>query len=228
MISHADKTQENRAQSAANVVSQKMSSGESTFQFIDNRPEAVAQRKLQEMANNSPRVKQLRAFQEMEGNVAQLVNIPVGFDNTPTQSVFAGPADDLTTTGLGNCIAIVAYHTGAPSQGAVMRHYDTFHAYVALVPDAISGANALTFNAATIGAVAAATAAELEALVPAAAAGNTGFAVALGGIWSNVEPDTSTWQSRFNLINAIVAGVGVEPIIAAGTTNFDVATSTLS
>jgi hypothetical protein len=51
----------------ANAVSQK-SSGESTFQFVDNRPEAIAQRKLQEMANNSPRMAQLKAFQEMANN----------------------------------------------------------------------------------------------------------------------------------------------------------------
>ncbi len=227
MTSHADKTQENRAQSAASIVSQKMSSGESTFQFIDNRPEAVAQRKLQEMANNSPRVNQLRALQEMGGNVAQLASIQVGFDGTPAQSMFAGPDDHLTTDGLANCIAIVAYHRVKPSQGAVMRHYDTVHAFVRTEPDAISGRNALVFNAASIRKVAEDTAAQLSARVPAAA-GNTGFAVALGGVWSNVEPDTSEWQSRFNLINAIIAGVGVEPIIAARTIKFDVATSTLS
>lgn len=37
--------------------------GESTYQFFENRPEAIAQRKLQEMANNSPKVLQLRAIQ---------------------------------------------------------------------------------------------------------------------------------------------------------------------
>ncbi len=52
MNTHADKTQENKSQSVANELSQKQGSGESTFQFVDNRPEAVAQRKLQEMANN--------------------------------------------------------------------------------------------------------------------------------------------------------------------------------
>ena len=46
-------------------------SGEPTFQFVDNRPEAVAQRKLQEMANNSPRVSQLKIFQDMANNSPQ-------------------------------------------------------------------------------------------------------------------------------------------------------------
>jgi len=52
MNAHADKTQENKRQSVANTVSQKQRNGESTFQFVDNRPEKVAQRKLQEMVNN--------------------------------------------------------------------------------------------------------------------------------------------------------------------------------
>lgn len=64
MSTYANKTQENRSKSLVNTSSQK-SSSESTFQFVDNRPETIAQRKLQEMANNSPQGMQLRAFQDM-------------------------------------------------------------------------------------------------------------------------------------------------------------------
>ncbi|MEP3388292.1 MAG: hypothetical protein ABJO02_08910 [Reichenbachiella sp.] len=53
MNTHAEKTQENKTQSVANTVSQKKNDNKSTFQFVDNRPEAITQRKLQEMANNS-------------------------------------------------------------------------------------------------------------------------------------------------------------------------------
>lgn len=67
MNTHADKTQENKSQSFANAVSPKRS-GKSTFQFVDNRPEAIAQRKLQEMANNSPQVKQAAQLQAMADN----------------------------------------------------------------------------------------------------------------------------------------------------------------
>jgi hypothetical protein len=63
---HADKTRENRSQSVANNLSQKNSDSESTFQFVDNRPEAIAQRKLQDMANNSPQGSQLKAYQDMD------------------------------------------------------------------------------------------------------------------------------------------------------------------
>ena len=71
MNTHADKTQENKSQSVSNETSQKQGGGESTFQFVDNRPEAIVQRKLQEMANNSSHVSQLRAFQEMPNNSTQ-------------------------------------------------------------------------------------------------------------------------------------------------------------
>ncbi|MCI4671743.1 MAG: DUF4157 domain-containing protein [Bacteroidia bacterium] len=72
MNTYADKSQEKKSQSVANTVSQKKSSGDSTLQFVDNRPEAIAQRKLQEMTNNSSRVSQLRAFQEIADNSPQV------------------------------------------------------------------------------------------------------------------------------------------------------------
>ena len=63
MKTDANKTQENKSQSVANAVSQHNRGSGSTFQFVDNRPEAIAQRKLQEMANNSPQVKQATQLQ---------------------------------------------------------------------------------------------------------------------------------------------------------------------
>ena len=63
MNTHADKTQVNKNQSVKNAVSQKHCKGESTFQFADIRSETLAQRKLNEMLNNSFSVSQLRAFQ---------------------------------------------------------------------------------------------------------------------------------------------------------------------
>ena len=54
MNTHADKTQENKSQSVTTAFAQKQKGGAS-FQFVDNRPEAIAQRKLQEVANNRPK-----------------------------------------------------------------------------------------------------------------------------------------------------------------------------
>jgi hypothetical protein len=68
MYARMEKPKENKSRAVANSVNQKKSVGKSTFQLVDNRPEAVAQRKPQESANNSPQVKQLRVFQEMANN----------------------------------------------------------------------------------------------------------------------------------------------------------------
>ncbi len=65
MNTHADKTQENKSQSVSVAASQMQSGGESTFQFIDNRPEAVIQGKLQEIANKSLQDKQAARLQAM-------------------------------------------------------------------------------------------------------------------------------------------------------------------
>jgi ribonuclease len=64
MDTHVDKIQEKKTQSESGGESEMMAGGKSTFRFMDNRPEAIAQRKLQEAANNSPQVKQFRALQE--------------------------------------------------------------------------------------------------------------------------------------------------------------------
>ena len=68
MNAHADQAQEKKSQSASSEESQEQNRGDSTFQFVNKRPEAVVQRKLQEMANNSPQTSQLRAFQDMANN----------------------------------------------------------------------------------------------------------------------------------------------------------------
>lgn len=71
MNNYADKTQENKSQSSSHSEPQSQSSGESTFQFVDNRTEFVAQRKLQELANTSPRVSQLKAIHDLANNTPQ-------------------------------------------------------------------------------------------------------------------------------------------------------------
>jgi len=53
------------SKSVVNVPLEKSSGGKPSFHFKDNRPETIAQGKLQEMVNTSPQVAQLRVFQEM-------------------------------------------------------------------------------------------------------------------------------------------------------------------
>jgi hypothetical protein len=71
MNTYADKMQGYRSQSVKNSICQKQHGGTSNFQLMDNRPEAIVQRKLQEIANDSSRVQKMRAFQEMSNNRPQ-------------------------------------------------------------------------------------------------------------------------------------------------------------
>ncbi|MBK6265254.1 hypothetical protein JKA74_09400 [Marivirga sp. S37H4] len=75
MYTHADKAQDNKSQSVSASSFQIQSGSESTFQFVDNRPEAIAQRKLQEMVNNSPKAIQFKAFQDMANNNPEVVQL---------------------------------------------------------------------------------------------------------------------------------------------------------
>jgi hypothetical protein len=110
MNTHADKTQDNKSQSVANQVSQKPIDSTSTFQFVDNRPEAIAQRKLQKMANSSPKVKQLRAFQDMVNNssqaqqITQLKSMIDGYSTNPFQEMSRPTSKDST--------AVLQLHNG--------------------------------------------------------------------------------------------------------------------
>ena len=100
MNTHADK--KNKSKSVTSAFSQKQSGSESTLQFVDNRPEAVAQLKLQEMANNSQQVSQQGAFQEIadnhtaqqqepiqkkENNTGLPVNLKTGMENLSGMSL---------------------------------------------------------------------------------------------------------------------------------------------
>ncbi len=68
MYEQVEKPKENKSKTVANSVSQKQSRGGSTFQVVDNRPEAVAQRKLQEIAQNRPKEKQAGQLKSMADN----------------------------------------------------------------------------------------------------------------------------------------------------------------
>jgi|GEM_PF-5382157 len=75
MNTHAEKTSENKSQSAASSLSKFQNTG-AAFQFVDNRPDAVAQRKLREALTNSARVKQLKA-----NNTGLPDNLKSGIEN---------------------------------------------------------------------------------------------------------------------------------------------------
>lgn len=68
MNAHSDKTSENKTQAVADSLTKLQNTGKSSFEFVDNRPEAVAQRRLHEAVDNSLQVQQLRAYLAMADN----------------------------------------------------------------------------------------------------------------------------------------------------------------
>jgi hypothetical protein len=119
MNTHADKAQENKSQSVSAADSQMQSGGESTFQFVDNRPEAIQMRKLQEMANNSLQVSQLKAFHEMVNNRQQVMKLGLGsnviqarFDDQDLDKMREVAEGDQTLTNILN--EVFAIHNQMP------------------------------------------------------------------------------------------------------------------
>ncbi|MDC3132675.1 DUF4157 domain-containing protein [Flavobacteriaceae bacterium] len=88
MNSHAEKSQENKSQSVENKSSESQSGAASTFQFVDNRTEALGEKKLQAIADDSPQVSQLKTFQHIANNshqVAQTLQLQKMADNHNAQ-----------------------------------------------------------------------------------------------------------------------------------------------
>ena len=68
MNKHDDKTQQSKRRPVNTAGYLSQSKRGSDLQFDDNRPEAVTQNKLQDMVNDSPQVRQLKAVQETADN----------------------------------------------------------------------------------------------------------------------------------------------------------------
>jgi len=105
MYAQIEKAKEKRSQSGANAVFQKRSGTKSAFSFVDSRPEAVAQGKLQGMANDSLRAGQLKTFQNMvnnspiqrlaKNNVIQLALYDTGYSAPMGVVQRAGPPNQM-------------------------------------------------------------------------------------------------------------------------------------
>jgi len=76
MNAHTDKTQRNKSQSVANEVPHKQS-GRNSTSLVNNRPEAIAQRKLQETAKNSTQANQVNHLQSMANNYSSQQHQPI-------------------------------------------------------------------------------------------------------------------------------------------------------
>ena len=65
MYEQVEKPKESNSSAVAEPVSQRQHSNAPTHSFVDNRPQAIQMRKLQELAKNSPQVVQLRKLQSI-------------------------------------------------------------------------------------------------------------------------------------------------------------------
>lgn len=77
MNDYVEKKQENKNKSIADTASQlKSISNQPSSQILNMRPEAIAQRKLQDDANSSPRVSQLKSIQRMVKSPKSIIPQP--------------------------------------------------------------------------------------------------------------------------------------------------------
>jgi hypothetical protein len=65
MYAQVEKPKENKNRAVANSVTQKKSNAKQGIGFVDNRPETIAQKKLQGVVNNSSQGKQIAQMQSM-------------------------------------------------------------------------------------------------------------------------------------------------------------------
>ncbi len=78
MYAQVEKPKENKSRANANSVGQKKSGVKQGFGFVDNRPEAIAQKKLQGLVNNSPKVKNIAQMQSTTNVDGMPVNTNAG------------------------------------------------------------------------------------------------------------------------------------------------------
>jgi hypothetical protein len=123
MNTHADKTQDNKSQSVANMASHKLDSGESRAPLVDNRPEAIAHQKLQKMANNSPQANKAAQLQSMaNNNSAKQQQTIQKKDNSPELRRNNTGLPDNLKSGIENLSGYsmddvkVHYHSDKPAQ----------------------------------------------------------------------------------------------------------------
>ena len=104
MYAQVEKPKENKSRAVANSVTQKKGNVKQGFGFVDNRPEVVVQRKLQEMAKKNSQVTQLKGIQQKADDRSQvkaiqkyIIQSQPSRNITPSQSVvqfmwpFTGP-----------------------------------------------------------------------------------------------------------------------------------------
>jgi len=112
MNTHADKPQENKSQSVANNLPKPPDIVKPISQFVNNRPEAIAQRKLQELANNSPKAKQVAQLQVTANNYSAQYLKPI--QNTGLPNNLKSGIENLSGYSMDD--VTVHYNSDKPAQ----------------------------------------------------------------------------------------------------------------
>lgn len=137
---HADNIPGHKTRAVANS---HQGNAQRVSQFTDKRPEAITQQKLQEMANNSPQVKQLHAYQFMANNFTAretnneampiqrvIAAAPVAVDQAGMLATGSGPMDMGNTDPIAGDILpaynIVTAPGGGGFQATVVKTTNAF------------------------------------------------------------------------------------------------------
>ncbi|MDF3025978.1 MAG: hypothetical protein K0S23_285 [Fluviicola sp.] len=116
MTIRTEKPQPEKRPSEINEISQKERGGKHTLQFLDNRPEATTQRKLQEIANNSSQVKHIAQLQEIASNNSAQNQHPIQKkeNNTGLPDNLKSGVENLSGYSMDD--VKVHYNSGKPAQ----------------------------------------------------------------------------------------------------------------
>ena len=127
MHTHATRTQKNQSKAVANESSGKRSGGETKFQFEDNRPETIAQRKLQKLMNNSPQAQQAAQFQAMADSYSSDVIQRREYmeEEEPLQGKFEPVQKKANKTGLPDNLKSGVENLSGYSMDDVKVHYNS-------------------------------------------------------------------------------------------------------
>lgn len=122
MYTSADKKKEKKSQSVANSISQNQHNEKSPFQFVDNRPEAISQRKLQERIHNNSQTKQVVQRQITNSTSGIVQRFPWGKSiGVPLLSAGLGAVGNHFAPGIGGYVGAAA---GALIGGIAGHWYD--------------------------------------------------------------------------------------------------------
>jgi hypothetical protein len=121
MYAQVEKAKENKSRAVANYVVQKRRHVKQDYRFVDNRPEAVAQRKLQEMADDNS-IQQQQPIQKTSAVPIQLLSCQQMANNGPASQA-ALPIQKMSFyrfTGLG---ALKFYSSYTDQENELLKLY---------------------------------------------------------------------------------------------------------